>query len=557
MASKKYAFLFSLLCLIASGSFAQIGGSYDVQDSSVVPSKRLPQHTQFMANEYAFPAKPRNQWELGLKVGAFSIAGDVRSRFPGFGAALHVRKALGYVFSLRGELGFGTTKGLNFQPSTNYLKNPAWAPYVDQVTGQPSTPVFYNYKSNIWDLSLQGVVTLNNIRFHKDKTGFNLYAFAGVGGMIYDTKIDALNGNTPYNFNSILSQYGPDFSYKDRKDIRKALKDLLDGDYETEAESDKGQPEFLGEPFKPVFNFGLGVQFKLSKRLSLGIEDRLNITKSDLLDGQQWQNNDANPRPLASAQTRDFDSYNFLSVGLNIALGGKSVEPLWWLNPLDYAYNEINKPRHMKLPKPVLDDADGDGVTDQFDLEPNTPAGAPVDARGVSRDTDGDGVPDYKDKELITPTQCQPVDADGVGKCPPPACCDELRRYIDSMGIVGRGCGIGDLPSVTFRDRSVALTNDAKALLTAAAARIKAYPSCRIAVIGYCASTKSEQQLSWDRVNAIINYLVEKEGISSDRLIFKYGEPGGDCNTVDLRDATGEEGPTTVPAPFPNLRRRN
>jgi outer membrane protein OmpA-like peptidoglycan-associated protein len=558
MASKKYAFLFSLLCLLASGSFAQIGGSYDVQDSSVIPAKRLPQHTQFMANEYAFPAKPRNQWEVGIKVGAFSIAGDVRSRFPGIGAALHVRKALGYVFSLRGELGFGTTKGLNFQPSTNYLKNSAWAPYIDPVTSGPSTAVFYNYKANIIDFSLQGVVTLNNIRFHKDKTGFNFYGFAGIGGMIYDTKIDALDedGN-PYDYSAILAQYGPNFSYEDRKDIRSDLKDLMDGDYETEGETDNSQPEFLGEPFKPVFNFGLGVQFKLSKKLSLGIEDKLSITKSDLLDGQQWQDNDNNARPIATAQTRDFDSYNFLSVGLNIALGGKSVEPLWWLNPLDYAYNEINKPRHMKLPKPVLDDADGDGVTDQFDQEPNTPAGAPVDTHGVSRDTDGDGVPDYKDKELITPTQCQPVDADGVGKCPPPACCDELRRYIDSVGIAGTRCNIGDLPSVTFRARSVALSNDAKALLASAAQRIKANPNCRIAVVGYCSSTKSEQQLSWDRVNAIINYLVEQEGIGSDRLIFKYGEPGGDCNTVDLRDGTNEEGPTTVPAPFPNLRRRN
>lgn len=558
MASKKYAFLFSLLCLFAFASFGQIGGEYSVQDSSVIPAKRLPQHTQFMANEYAFPAKPRNQWELGLKVGAFSIAGDVRSRFPGFGAALHVRKALGYVFSLRGEVGWGTTKGMNFQPSTNYLKNDPWFPYIDGGTGEPSTPVFYNYKSNIFDLSLQGVVTLNNIRFHKAKTGFNFYAFAGIGGMIYDTKIDALDedGN-PYDFSQVLADFGPSFNYEDRKDIRKALKDdVFDGDYESEAEGDNSQPEFLGEPFKPVYNVGLGVQFKLNKKLSLAIEDKLSFVKTDLLDGQQWQNNDANARPLAAAQTRDFDNYNFLSVGLNIAIGGKSVEPLWWLNPLDYAYNEINKPQHMKLPKPVLDDADGDGVTDQFDQEPNTPAGAPVDTHGVSRDTDGDGVPDYKDKELITPTQCQPVDADGVGKCPPPSCCDSLARLMDSLSFRGR-CNIGDLPSVTFRARSVALSNDAKALLASAAQRIRNNPTCRIAVVGYCSSTKSEQQLSWDRVNAVINYLVEKEGIGSDRLIFRYGEPGGDCNTVDLRDGTNEEGPTTVPAPFPNLRRRN
>ena len=127
MASKKYVSFLSLSFLLASGaSYAQLGGSYDVQDSSVVPSKRLPQHTEFMANNYPFPAKPRNQWELGLQIGTFNLASDVRTRFPGMGLALHARKALGYVFSLRGQVGFGTTKGLNFQPSYNYGKNTAW-----------------------------------------------------------------------------------------------------------------------------------------------------------------------------------------------------------------------------------------------------------------------------------------------------------------------------------------------------------------------------------------------------------------------------------------------
>jgi outer membrane protein OmpA-like peptidoglycan-associated protein len=143
----------------------------------------------------------------------------------------------------------------------------------------------------------------------------------------------------------------------------------------------------------------------------------------------------------------------------------------------------------MKLPKPVLDDADGDGVTDQFDNEPNTPAGSPVDARGVSRDTDGDGVPDAKDKELITPTQCQPVDADGVGKCPPPDCC----KMVDSLMKYGwRGqCNLGDLPSITFRGSSVTLNNDSKALLASVAQKLRDNAECRVAVVGYCSSSHS------------------------------------------------------------------
>jgi outer membrane protein OmpA-like peptidoglycan-associated protein len=545
MASKKYVSFLSLLLLGSAASHAQLGGTYDVQDSSVVPSKRLPQHTEFMANNYPYPAKPRNQWEIGLQVGAFGISGDVRNRFPGIGAAIHARKALGYVFSLRGQLGFGTTKGLNFQPSTEWAKNSAWrdAGYA------PNTNIFYNYKTNVYDLSLQGVVTLSNIRFHKAKSSFNIYAFAGLGGMIYDVKVDAKNGNALYDFSSVVAKYGPTgYQYKDRKDIRKDLKNILDGSYESQGETDPGQPKLFKKPFRPIGNVGGGVQFKLNKKLSLAVEDKLTITKTDLLDGQQWQENGPG---TAIAQSRDYDTYNFLSVGINVAVGGKSVEPLWWLNPLDYAYNEINKPRHMKLPKPVLDDADGDGVTDQFDQEPNTPAGAPVDSHGVSRDTDGDGVPDYKDKELITPTQCQPVDADGVGKCPPPACCDSIMKNMEAK----KQCGIGDLPSVTFKPKSITLSNDAKALLASAAQKIKDNPNCKIAVIGYCSSSKSEQQLSWDRVNAVISYFVDKEGINQDRFIFKYGEMGGDCNTVDLRDGTDVEGPTTVPAPHPNLRR--
>jgi outer membrane protein OmpA-like peptidoglycan-associated protein len=228
----------------------------------------------------------------------------------------------------------------------------------------------------------------------------------------------------------------------------------------------------------------------------------------------------------------------------------KSVEPLYWENPLNFAYNELNAPKRMKLPKPVLDDADGDGVTDQFDNEPNTPAGSPVDSHGVSRDSDGDGVPDYKDKQLITPTECQPVDADGVGKCPDPACCQNM------VQAKAPSCAIGDLPSVSFKANSTAVSKDAQAVLAQVADKLRNNPTCKIVVTGYGEPSKSSQQLSWDRVNAVINHMFDKQGISADRFIWRYGQSEGDPNTVDLRAAAeGEEGPNTVPAPHPNLRK--
>jgi len=556
MASKKNVFLSGIICLFASASFAQVQTGYDVRDSSLIPASRQPQHNEFLNNAYPFPAKPRNQWEIGVKGGISSVAGDVRTVFPTGGFGIHVRKALGYVFSLRAEYTWNRARGLNWSASQGYTRNPAWlaagyTPGVDKV--------FYNYKTTIQDLSLQGVVTLNNVRFHKAKTGFNLYAFGGIGGSIYDTWINALNGATPYKalFNGTASA-----TYSNRKDVKKTLKAGMDKSYETHAEVDPLQPKVFGKSFKPSFQLGVGMAFKLSNKFNLAIEERFTAVKTDLLDGQQWQENTYVPGGAGPvgvnvpAQTRDFDSYNFFSVGLNYNLGKKAVEPLWWANPLDYAYNEINAPRHMKLPKPILDDADGDGVTDQFDHEPNTPAGCPVDSHGVSKDTDGDGVPDCKDKELITPTQCQPVDADGVGKCPPPACCAELNAKMDSMMTRKAGCGIGDLPSVSFTGRSVSLSKDAQAVLAGVAAKMRDNAACKVAVSGYGESSKAAQQLSWDRVNAVIKYLVEKEGISEDRFIFKFGEKEGDENTVDLKDGTGIEGPNTVPAPHPNLRKK-
>ncbi|HEY1871047.1 MAG TPA: OmpA family protein, partial [Chitinophagaceae bacterium] len=544
--------LAGLFCLLVSSAFSQAQiRSYE--DSSVIPTKRMPQHTEFINGTYNYPAKPRNQWEIGLKGGLSTISGDVRSRLPTGGLGIHIRKALGYVFSLRLEYDWLNAKGLNFSASQGYLRNPVLGTIYQLAppgTGYwyNGAPIFYNYKTNIEDLGLHGVVTLNNIRFHKAKTGINFYGFGGIAGVAYVAKYDALGSNgLPYDFSSITSA-----TYPDRKSTLKALKNLLDGKYETKAEQDPLQPKLGNRPFKVAFEVGIGTQIKLNNKFNIAIEDKLTAPKTDLLDGQQWQENYGNGNIGGIAQSRDMDIYNFFSVGLNYNLGAKSVEPLWWVNPLDYAYSEIRKPKLMIMPKVILPDADGDGVTDQFDQE-QTPAGCPVDTHGVSLDTDGDGVPDCKDKEKITPTICQPVDADGVGKCP----CPDTSCYAGLLA-KPKGCDetLGALPSVSFTGKSVSLSKDAMSLLATVGARMRNNPECKVVVVGYCNSTKQEQQLSWDRVNAVINYLVEKEGISADRFIFQYGQEGGDCNAVDLRGAaSGEEGPNTVPAPHPNLRK--
>ena len=552
MASKKLKLLCLGLCTLLTGAvYAQnetpssvySSSGYDTKDSSVVPKKRLPQYNEFWNNTYNYPAKPRNMWEVGVNAGAFAISGDVPVKFPTLGFGVHVRKALGYVFSLRMEYINAVGKGQSWLASENFAKNPAWKGYYAPIRtgsgpiayyngiegsafGTAPDVVYYNYKAHVQDLSLQGIVTLNNIRFHKNKTGFVVYGGGGIGATLYNTKVNALNdnGNTyAAEFRNIFNQYGT--VYKDRKDVRKALKDVMDDSYETPAQTHgERRPTMGNNTLKPSGTVLAGVAFKLGKRINLAIEDRHTFVKDDLLDGQQWEEHAYGD----ASTTGDFDSYNYLSIGLNFNLGGKAVEPLWWINPLDYAYSELNVPRHMKFPKPKFEDSDGDGVLDDLDLEPNTPAGCPVDTHGVTKDTDGDGVPDCKDKQLITPTECQPVDADGVGHCPDPECCKN--RMADSTA---NACP-ADYPSLTFKGNAV-LSKDARAMLATVAAKMKANPNCNIVVTGYPEASKASQAMCQKRVDAIKMYLTEREGISSDRITTDCTVGGGDKNTVDIK----------------------
>ena len=539
MASKKYKLLLmGFFMVLTVGAFAQTPDGYDIYDSSVITKKGMPQQNEFWNNSYDFPAKPRNQWEIGVSGGAFNVIGDVSSEFPTLGFGVHVRKAFGYVFSLRAQYLNGTGKGQNWQAAENFGKNSAWNAYgsvqpngvirfgPNGAISPTEDPVYYNYKNKTQDLSLQGIITLNNVRFHKAKTGYVFYLGAGIGATAYETMINALNANGT-SYRALFSSIQSATEYKDRKDIKDQLEEGMDDTYETPAQTNGARRPTLGDDktLRLSTTVLAGMAFKLGKRVNLALENRHTFIKDDLLDGQMWQEH---PRGDA-ATTGNWDSYNYLSLGLNFNLGSKSVEPLWWLNPLDYAYSELNNPKHMKLPKPILDDTDGDGVIDQLDREPNTPAGAPVNTHGVSLDTDGDGVPDYKDKQLITPTECQPVDADGVGKCPDPECCKNM------TGTGATGVCPTDYPSVTFSGNGATVNTDGKSMLSTVAARLKANPTCTITINGYPEASKASQAVCQRRLDAIRMYLVETEGISTDRISTNCEVGGGDKNTVDIK----------------------
>jgi OmpA-OmpF porin, OOP family len=573
MASKKYTLLsLALLCLGLS-VFGQLGGVHNYLDSSYISNRNLPQQNEFINNneKMNFPAKPRDQWQVGVNVGLLVLDGDCPP-VPGVAFGAHIRKSLGYVLSLRASLMYGRTWGLDYRGNSTVgqiptaVRNAYFAQGTsgfmgytnDAIWGQRGSYI-HNYQYTTIQPALDLLVSVNNIMFHSKQNRLNIYGLVGYSPVFYKTALDLLDASgRPYNFQAFRNRSGTGGGILNspRGEIRDALKTVLDGTYETDAiVNDRRQNLNQGGSgnwnFRHSINMGIGAEYRISNRISVNAEYRFTMTDDDYLDG--WFQ--TYPYYPISPYSPDKDNIIYTNLGLNINLGNMSKRsaPLWWLNPLDFVYSELNNPKHVKFKAAELPDGDADGVTDQFDNEPNTPAGCPVDSHGVSQDTDGDGVPDCKDKELITPTTCQPVDADGVGKCPDPPCCDEPGRGKGNVS----NCAIGQLPSVNFKGNGVALGDDAKAVLATVASKMKAAGNeqCKISVVGYCSSSKSEQQRSWDRVNSVINYLVEKEGISADRFVFKYGETGGDCNTVDLQDATGSDGPNMVPAPHPQYKR--
>jgi OmpA-OmpF porin, OOP family len=274
--------------------------------------------------------------------------------------------------------------------------------------------------------------------------------------------------------------------------------------------------------FVPV---GVGLKFNLSDLVNLDLGYKANIVDNDNFDGS-----------IAHANVhKDKFSYGFL--GVEFAFGKKPKKQLMFNNPAaklnDLLQTQVN---HLQTQVDTLNarlstvDSDGDGVPDQFDKEPNTPSGCPVDFRGVSRDTDGDGVPDCKDKQLITPTECLPVDADGVGKCPEPDCC----KVIDSLRNANV-CKIEDLPSISFKGKVGNLSSDAKAMLATVASKLKENANCAIMITGYPLASKASQALCNKRVSAIKTYLAEKEGISADRVLINCEPGGGDVNVIDIK----------------------
>lgn len=90
------------------------------------------------------------------------------------------------------------------------------------------------------------------------------------------------------------------------------------------------------------------------------------------------------------------------------------------------------------------------------------------------------------------------------------------------------------LPSVNFKNHSVQLSKDTKALLDSIASKLKDNPASKLTVTAYPAQNDPKQRVSDRRLLTITEYLSEQRGISTDRIIIEKKPGEGNGNTIDF-----------------------
>lgn len=179
----------------------------------------------------------------------------------------------------------------------------------------------------------------------------------------------------------------------------------------------------------------------------------------------------------------------------------------------------------------AVGDSDGDGVPDDADECPGTPADVKVNSKGCPLDSDGDGVPDYRDS---CPGTSKGIKVDDMG-CP--LVLDEdgdgVPDEIDKCPATPKGATVNKRGCWAFTGTALFglnefdIRSDAYPLLDEAVRIMKANPEMRVEVQGHTDSTGTEaynQMISEKRAISVKEYLIS-QGIESDRLVVRgYGE---------------------------------
>ncbi len=481
--TRKFIITFSLATAMAVSAFAQ----------SAVQNATAAKYKLFAGGD---------QTEVGVNLGLAGLVGDLQFQ-PGVTLGVHVRKALDYTFSIRGDLSFSTLPSTAPTSTDFYYGGPETRNGVGQDPRKIKAA-----NTNLITGSLQVVISLNNGRWDGGMRQINPYVFGGAGVSYLNTTVDV----------SVAPAGSPSTTLGVQEYV-------LPGDRNT-------------SPIAPSVEAGAGVAYRISDKMNIALEQKMATVfgkRADLLDGFQYN-------------FRDFASLTNVRLNFNIGAGtgkDKKTLPLWWSNSGEQTQADLAELKAR--PKLDLTDTDGDGIIDMLDQEKETPAGARVDTRGVALDSDADGYADYKDKEPFSPVGYK-VDNNGVAMVPKPAYVTEadvdrivegkLAKFKSTLGDLtvhttqAPSMAEWFLPMIHYDLNSATVKTSEYGNLSSVASVLKSNPSIRIAVTGYTDKTASDgynDGLSYRRAQNAIDALVKRFGVDRSRLVLTYQ---GEENTL-------------------------
>ncbi len=394
-----------------------------------------------------------NTFSIGANVGIVSpfLATGGSNDFTDFKAEL------GYGVSLRDQLAHSFGLQLDFHGGKVAGDNSSAAGGVANNRRSFST--------NFYSGTLSGTVNVATIDYIRRKNAVNFFLTGGAGLLFYNPTI-VLGNNSTVDYKAISG-------------------------HETK------------ELIIPV---GAGVKFRLTDALALNLGYTQTWMDGDNLDGT-----------YAKGTTKDHYSYGY--GGLEYTFGPKSKPNLDWVNPVAMMYDELYdaelrrevaalKGRVSNVENAVNDlkkDSDGDGVSDQFDRCPNTPAGTVVDGAG----------------------------------------CEIKFPVIDTSLFVRKGAvqpaTVAAYSNIQFDFDSSVLRTSSYPVLDASSADLRS-SSATVELDGYASSEGTAAhnlRLSKDRANSVKTYLVNS-GVDAKRIKVKgFGE------THPIADNSTEEGRIT------------
>ncbi|MBW4888615.1 OmpA family protein [Mucilaginibacter sp. HMF5004] len=385
-------------------------------------------------------------WNIGINAGVTSpflaIGGTngTTDWSAGFAYGISVRKQLAHSFGAQLDVvGYGS-----------------------KVSGSNSTPRnnIKSFETTIaYQATLSGVVNVATIDYLRRKNAINFYVSAGAGLVAFNP---VLTWGTPVAGSQTLDNKG----------------------------KHNGGTDYVKELVIPV---GVGVKFRLSDRVALNFGYTANFIDNDYFDGIK---NSSNPFHK--------DKYSYAYGGLEFSLGSSAKPNLDWVNPVAMMYDELNDPtlrqevqalkgRVTNVEKAVDDlkkDSDGDGVADQFDKCPNTPAGTVVDGAGCP----------LKMPTIDTSLFVRKGTAMNGGGTVAPTAYSNIQFEFDSSGLRPTAFPVLDATSADLRASKKAVT-----------------------ISGYASSEGTAAhnlRLSKDRANAVKTYLVNS-GVDAKKLKVK------------------------------------